>query len=116
AELEGPATLQVPGLMALELEWSSLRASSHLAVPLPNLLSVEARDLVVGPDEPGALRTVFWRADDLQFHMRPAGNDLDLAVRFSGLLVEEAIANADALPAFDGLVDFQLDGGAASAE
>lgn len=116
AELEGPATLQVPGLMALELEWSSMRASSHLASPLPDLFSVEARDLVVGPDEPGALQTVLWRADGMQFHMRPAGEDLDLAVRFSGLRVEEAMEGVDALPAFDGLVDFQLTDGAASAE
>src|SRR5690606_32909370 len=61
-------------------------------------------------------QTVLWRADGMQFHMRPAGVDLDLAVRFSGLRVEQAMEGGDALPAFDGRVDVQLTGGAASAE
>ncbi|MEO3389288.1 DUF2125 domain-containing protein [Mesorhizobium sp. CAU 1741] len=108
AELEGPATLQFPGLMAMDLEWSSLRASSRLASPVPDLISLEARDLAVGPDEPGALRTVLWRADQMEVHMRPAGEDLDLAIRFSGLSLDGAIADAVTLPAFEGLVDLQL--------
>src|SRR5690606_13672598 len=52
----------------------------------------------------------------VQFHMRPAGDDLDLAIRLAGLLIDEAIDSDVPLPPFDGLVDFQFAGGAASEE
>lgn len=111
-ELDGPATLQVPGLMALDLDWSSLRASARLATPLPDLLSLVSRDLVVSPDVLGDIAPALLLAESMELHMRPAGNDLDLASRFTRLVLDAELVGTDVLPAFNGLVDFQLTNGA----
>ncbi|MBX9453777.1 MAG: DUF2125 domain-containing protein [Mesorhizobium sp.] len=115
-ELDGPATLQVPGLNALDLTWSSLQASVRLASPLPERMSMESRDLVVRLDEPGDLSPLLGQAESFQLHMRPAGADLDLAARFSSLLLDAELVGATTLPPLDGLVDLSLAGWAEPIE
>ncbi len=110
-ELDGPATLAAPGIVALELDWSSLRASARLAQPLPQRLSVEAKDLAVRLDEPGDLSHLLWQAGLFELHSRPVEDDLDIAVRFGNLVLAPDIVGTDALPALRGVVDFQLDDG-----
>lgn len=112
AELDGPASLEAPGLSALDLNWSSLRSSVRLSMPLPELVSVEARDLVVTLDRTGGDQPVLAQTGVAELHLRPAGNDLDLAVRFSRLAITEALTGSDALPPLDGLVDISVADGA----
>lgn len=106
-ELDGPAALEVPGLPALDLTWASLRASARIATPLPERVSVEAKDLAVRLDEPGDASPLLWQAGLFELHVRPAGSDLDIAARFSGLSIDPALTVA-ALPKLNGLVDAQL--------
>ena len=112
AELDGPGRLEVPGLTALDLHWASMRASTRLAMPLPDLFSLESRELEVRLDEPGDVSPLLWSAEVLEFHMRPAGDDLDLASRFTRLRLAPGFAPMEGFPAFNGLVDFQLAEGA----
>lgn len=109
-ELDGPATLQVPGLNALNLAWSSLRASVRLASPLPERVSLEGNELTVALDEPGDLSPLLGQAATFELHMRPAGQNLDLATRFSGLLLDAELLGVTTLPPLDGLVDLSLAG------
>jgi hypothetical protein len=110
-ELDGPATLEAPGLNALDLEWASLRSSVRLASPLPERVSMEASDLVVRRNETGDASPLLAQAGTFEFHMRPLGDDLDLAARFSGLLLDAELTGTDAIPALDGLVDISLTDG-----
>lgn len=110
-ELDGPATLAAPGIVALELDWSSLRASARLAQPLPQRLSVEAKNLAVRIDEPGDLAPLLWQAELFELHSRPVDADLDIAIRFGNLMLAPEVVGTNAIPALRGVVDFQLDDG-----
>lgn len=109
-ELDGPARLEAPGLDALALDWASLRASARLAQPLPERLSLEAQDLNVRRDEQTGPETVtpLARVDAVEAHMRPVGDDVDLAVRFDGLRPDASLTNGISLPPLSGLVDLSL--------
>jgi len=109
-ELDGPARLEAPGLNALSLDWSALRASARLASPLPERVSVEATDLAIQLDEQGATAQSLARSDSAELHLRPVGDDLDIAVRFAGLTLDAALAGV--VPPLSGLVDFSLADGA----
>lgn len=111
-EIDGPATLEAPGLNALDLDWAALRASVRLASPLPERVSLEGNGLTVRLDEPGDVSPLLGQAETFELHMRPVGDDLDLAARFSGLLLDAGLLGTDAVPALDGLVDLSLAGGA----
>jgi len=111
-ELDGPATLEVPGLNALDLGWSSLRASVRLAQPLPERVSIEALNLDVRLDEPGDVSPPLGGADQLELHLRPAGTDLDLAARFAGLRLAPEAIDGVSLPPLNGLVDLSVEDGA----
>lgn len=111
-ELDGPARLEAPGLAALALDWSALRASARLSSPLPEGASVEATGLTVGLDEQDGPDRPLARSDSFEAHMRPTGDDVDIAVRFAGLALDEALTNAGPLPPLSGLVDLSLAGGA----
>ena len=111
-ELDSPARLAAPGINALALDWRSLRASVRLAEPLPERLSVEGSGLSVRLDEPGAALPALLRADSAEAHLRPAGDDLDLAVRFAGLNLDEGVVGTVSLPPLSGLVDLSLADGA----
>jgi hypothetical protein len=50
--------------------------------------------------------------DSAEFHMRPNGPDLDLAVRFAGLRADPAATGGNQLPPLRGLADLAIDGAA----
>lgn len=108
AELDGPATVQAPGINALELRWASLRSSTRLAAPLPEILSVEGSDLTVAMDEPGDASPPVAHADNAQFHLRPNGSDVDVAVRFRNLELVRSILGGAYLPPLTGLADVTI--------
>lgn len=112
AELDGPARLEAPGLNALALDWASLLASARLATPLPERLSVEGRDVKVSLDEQSEALALLAEAENVEAHLRPMGEDLDLAVRFGGVKPSAAVTEGVALPPLSGLVDATLTGGA----
>ena len=112
-ELDAPARLEAPGFSALALGWESLRASARLSRPLPERLSVEAHGLEVGLDEQGATPSPLVRAGTVEAHLRPAGDDLDVALRFGEARPDAALTRGVALPPLSGLADLVLAGGAA---
>ena len=110
-ELDGPATLQAPGLSALDLSWDSLRASVRLSMPLPERVSLEGTGLTVRLDEPGDISPLLGTAGRFELHMRPTGDDLDVAARFSDLRLDTELTGIDALAPLDGVVDATVEDG-----
>ena len=47
AELDGPASIEVAGMEPLEINWSLLHSSVRANQPLPDRVSIEAKDLEV---------------------------------------------------------------------
>lgn len=104
AELDGPATLATPGAGPLRVDWQKLRASVRWAQPLPERISMEGGDLTASTEagEPLAAIGAF------EAHMRPNGQDLDLASNFRGLTIDPALAEGRTLPAFSGRYDLTI--------
>lgn len=109
-ELDGPARLEAPGLNALTLDWSALRGSARLASQLPERVSLEVSDLAIQLDEQGASARPLAQFDSAELHLRPAGNNFDIAVRFSELVLDSSLVSS--MPPLSGLVDFSLTDGA----
>jgi hypothetical protein len=111
AELDGPAAVELPGLMALDVAWESLRASSVISLPLPERLSLEATNVVAHEDGNGAADAPALEIRNGQLHMRQREADVDIALRFSGLQVGEAFSGGLLLPELEGLADIAITDG-----
>lgn len=112
AELDGPAAIMVPLFEPLQARWESLRSSARLTKPLPERISLEGRGVEVSMEEGAGARLA--AADVLQIHMRQREQDLDVAVTFSNLLLEQhAAAN---LPSLKGRLQATLTDGVALLE
>lgn len=110
AELDGPARINAPGLLPLKLNWESVRASARLTTQLPERASLVAGRLKVDIDEPGETEGEFLRAQELQLHFRPAGNDIELGLRISGAEAGDTLPGPD-LPPLSGIADIAIDNG-----
>ena len=106
-ELDGPATLETPGIPTLDLKWESMRASVRIASPLPERVSVEGRNVEVRLDEPGDVPPLLGRAGHAELHARPTADaGYDLAVRFNELRFDPNFVGTDKLSPLAGLADF----------
>jgi hypothetical protein len=114
AELEGPALVEFPGVNALNVDWESLRAGARIASPIPTLLSIEVRNLRADLESEPSGNAALVAMESAEFHMRPNGPDLDLAVRFAGLRTDPAATGGRPLPPLLGLADIIVDGAAES--
>ncbi|MCO6387150.1 DUF2125 domain-containing protein [Aliihoeflea sp. 40Bstr573] len=107
-ELEGPAIVEFPGINALEVTWDALRASSRLASPRPDILSVEATGIAVGPDSAPAGERPAASAQSAEFHMRPSGPGSDVAWRFERLSLDPDLLGDGTLPLLSGEADLHF--------
>lgn len=107
AEVDGPASVAAPHIGGLELDWEKLRASVRWAKPLPERVSLEAGRLVATTATGKPLATI----GTFEGHMRPNGQDLDLANSFEGLALDPALADGRTLPPLSGRSDLTINGG-----
>ncbi|HEY6632684.1 MAG TPA: DUF2125 domain-containing protein [Rhizobiaceae bacterium] len=107
AELDGPATLATPANGSLTIDWDKLRASVRWARPLPERVSVEGGGVAATTATGTPLATI----GAFEAHMRPNGQDLDLASSFEGLALDPALIEGRTLPALSGQSDVTIDGG-----
>lgn len=107
AELDGPATVSTPAHSALNLAWDKLRASVRWARPLPERVSLEGGNLAASTStgDPLAMIGAF------EAHMRPNGENLDLASSFEKLTVDPALAGGRTLPVLSGQYDLTINDG-----
>ncbi|MEP9372998.1 DUF2125 domain-containing protein [Mesorhizobium sp. KR1-2] len=107
AELDGPASVAVPHLQPLAFDWGNLRASVRLAHPLPERVSVEGRQLRAATAAGAQLATV----ETFEGHMRPNGENVDLAGTFSGLSLDPVLVDGRTVPPLSGETDLTLNNG-----
>lgn len=109
-ELDGDARLEVPGLVAMKLDWESARASVRFDSPLPERVSIETRNLTAVTDD-GA--TQLAAISEGQAHMRPNAGDVDLALSVKEMRLAENLVGTGPVPSLDGGVDMVLEDGVA---
>ena len=107
AELDGPAELSIPGAGMVSLDWSVLRASTRLAKPIPERVSLEGSALKVAPAGGAQVAS----AETFEGHMRPNGADLDLAARFGGLMLASEVVDGRSVPPLSGEADLSVTDG-----
>jgi hypothetical protein len=107
AELDGPATLATPQNGSLNLDWDKLRASVRWAQPLPERVSLEGGNVAATSATGATLATV----GTFEAHMRPNGQDLDLASSFEGLALDPALIGGRMLPPLSGQSDLTIKDG-----
>lgn len=102
AETDGPARLTFAGYVPFDLHWTNAQASARLARPLPEIVSTDFHDLSVTADIAGTPELL--SAHRFQVHMRPAGRDVELGVRFEALSTGEVLTGGAMAP-LGGMVD-----------
>ena len=107
AELDGPALVATPANGSLKIDWEKLRASVRWARPLPERVSVEGGNVSATTATGTPLATI----GAFEAHMRPNGQDLDLASSFEELALAPALVEGRKLPAFSGESDITIDSG-----
>lgn len=107
-ELDGPARIEAPGLGVIDVKWDLMHASTRLATPLPVRSSLEARQISASRE--GAL---LFNADNMQGHLRPNGADVDLAMSFDALALDQALLQGRTLPPLSGTADISVKDGVA---
>lgn len=107
-ELDGPAIIEFPGINAQEVSWEEMRASSRLASPRPDIVSVEASKIAIGPDSAPAGQRPAASADRAEFHIRPAGTGSDVAWRFERLSLDPDLLGQGTLPLISGEADLHF--------
>jgi hypothetical protein len=104
AELDSPASLDTPGSGPMNLIWDNMRASVRWAEPLPERISLEGGNVAASLVDGTQLGTV----GDFQAHIRPNGQDLDVATSFDGLAVDPSRVDGRSLPVFSGQSDVTI--------
>lgn len=106
-ELDRLSVALAPAGLAVDL--SDIRYSTRLADPLPDIVSVAGSGLVAAELSGEKLAA----ASAAQAHMRPRGQDLDLAGSVTALTLEPSTGAPPGLPPIDGDWDVTLSDGVA---
>ncbi|WP_425416846.1 DUF2125 domain-containing protein [Oricola indica] len=111
AELDSPVTVESALAGSARIDWSLARATATLADPVPQRGSISIDDIEVAFDGLEAAIS----AAHAEAHMRLNDADLDLALRYEGLVVDPALSGGRRLPVLAGDADLSVDDGAAFA-
>lgn len=111
AELDGPASIDAPGLQPLEINWSLLHSSVRANRPLPDRVSVEAKNLDISIRGQSEARSRAVIADYAAGHMRIEDKDAAFAGEVDGLLVDPAVTPGREIPSLSASYDAVLTDG-----
>jgi hypothetical protein len=111
AELDAPVTVDSPLIGRVKADWTLGRATATLADPLPERVSLSVDDLGMAI---AGIETAL-SAAHAEAHMRRLGGELDLALRYQGLVVDPRLVAGRTLPVLSGDADIRLENGVALA-
>lgn len=110
-ELDGPALVDAPGLLPLEIEWTLLHASARLKKPLPDRADVEAVEPAFFLRGEAGKKTKAASAARTSAHMRKEGADIALAADVQAMALEPAVTPGRLVPVLDASWDVLLKDG-----
>lgn len=112
-ELDSPLRVTAQDLPQLQFDWELLHASARIANPLPERLSVEIRKLAGEAEYSDRAPMPLFTAENVQTHLRPNGENIDIAGTFTGLVIDQKLLDGRKLPPLDGSADASLTNGVA---
>jgi hypothetical protein len=111
AELDSPVTVTSDFAGAMKFDWTLAQASAVLDDPVPQHASAVVDDLTVG--FAGIERAL--AAAHAETHLRRVEDNVDLAWRYEGLVIDAGLAGGRHLPALSGDANMTIKNGVALA-
>jgi hypothetical protein len=111
SQIQGPASIDAPGMIPLNVTWKNLTSNIRLDKPLPKQLSVEGNEIVVNQRNAaaGSPPVAVMQAGHVAFSTNePAMN---VALSFQKLKIADNIVYDRPLPELTGAAEIQLDNG-----
>ena len=106
-EIDGPAQIGTPEGVSYILNWEGLHASVRLADPLPERISLEGKNVKASLASGTPLATIA----AFEGHVRPNGDDVDLAGLLDGVAVDPSLVQGRMLPALSSRSDISIKNG-----
>ena len=111
SRIDGPAAIDVPGVMPLDAKWGNLTSSIRLDKPLPKQISIEGSNFIVNQRDaaPGAVPIAV--VQDGELHFSTTEPQMDVALSFNKLKIADNLIDNRSLPELTGAADVQLANG-----
>ncbi|MHC1547842.1 DUF2125 domain-containing protein [Phyllobacterium sp. K27] len=111
SRIEGPASVDAPGMIPLDISWKNLGSNVRLDKPLPKQLSVEGNDIVVNQRNTpaGTAPIAIMQGGRLSFST--AEPKMSIAWSFEKLKIADNIVYEHPLPELTGAADIELENG-----
>ncbi|MEK1888798.1 MAG: DUF2125 domain-containing protein [Phyllobacterium sp.] len=107
--IEGPAAIDLPGIMPLDAKWEELTSSIRLDRPLPREITIEGRNVAVNGRDASATQIAV--IADGQLNFRANEPQMDVALTFNKLKLADNVIQNRSLPELTGAADIQLANG-----
>jgi hypothetical protein len=111
SRIEGPAAIDVPGIMPLDAKWDNLTSSIRLDRPLPKQIAIEGSNVIVNQRNaaPGDAPVAVVQEGELHFATQEP--QMDVVLSFNKLKIADNVIYDRPLPELTGVADVQLANG-----
>lgn len=111
SQIEGPAAIDAPGMVPLDITWKDLGSSVRLDKPLPKQISVQGNDIVVNQRNAaaGSAPIAIMKGGKLSFSTTEP--KMNIAWSFEKLKIADNIVYEHPLPELTGAADIELENG-----
>ncbi len=106
--LTGPALVEWPEIVPLELNWSSLQSNTRLTRPVPDRIKLEGQDVAIGLRREPTYSEPFADISELAFSFALEENAIHANGRFAGLTFIKKAFNTQTVPEIDGIADIVI--------
>ena len=109
--IEGPAAIDAPNMIPMDVTWKNLSSSIRLDKPLPKQLSVEGNDIVVNQRDAAAGSAPMAVLQGGKIAFSTSEPEMNVALSFEKLKIADNIVYERPLPELTGAADIQLENG-----
>ncbi|UXN64983.1 MULTISPECIES: DUF2125 domain-containing protein [Phyllobacterium] len=111
SRIDGPAAINVPGIMPLDAKWDNLTSSIRLDKPLPKQIEIEGSNVIVNQRNaaPGDAPVAVVQEGELHFATQDP--QMDVVLSFNKLKIADNVIYDRPLPELTGVADVQLANG-----
>lgn len=111
SQIEGPAKIDAPGTIPMDVTWKNLASSVRLDKPLPKQLSIQGNDIVINQREASAGSAPLAVLQNGQIAFSTNEPQMNVALTFEKLKIADNIVYERPLPELTGAADIQLENG-----
>ncbi len=111
SSVEGPAAVDAPGMIPLNISWKNLRSSVRLDKPLPKQLSIEGNDILVNQRDAAAGTAPLAIMQSGKISFSTTEPKMNIAWSFEKLKIADNLVYKHPLPELNGAADIELANG-----